>query len=165
MPSYSADFKSVIISKLIGPKPPSIRQVSKDTGIAPSTLHDWVGKARSTNSVDIPKRVKRVQNWTKQEKFEALLATSNMSEEQLNAFCRKNGLFSSQIEQWKLEFMNGLSNKGGQEKQSKIKALESELKDVKQDLKRKDKALAEASAIIFLKKKAQELWGEPEEEK
>lgn len=165
MSSYSNEFKSAILSKLLGPKPPSVVELSKKTGIPSPTLYVWLKQARSTEAVDIPKRVKRIQNWTKQEKLKALFDAANMSEEQLNAYCRKNGLYAAHLEQWKNELMDELEGKGvQQQKNTQIKALEAELNKLKKELKRKDKALAEASAILFLKKKAQELWGEDEDE-
>jgi transposase len=165
MSSYSSEFKSAIVGKLLGPKPPSVAELSKKIGIAQPTLYSWLKIARSSEPLDIPKRIKRVSNWSKKEKLKALLDTSNMSEEQLNAFCRKNGLYAPQLEQWKTELMDELGDKGSQQqKASQIKALETEVNQLKKELLRKDKALAEASAVIFLKKKAQELWGDPEDE-
>lgn len=165
MSSYSTEFKSAIVSKLLGPKPPSIAELSKKTGIAQPTLRLWLKIARSSEPLDIAKRVKRVSNWSKKEKLKALLDTANMSEEQLNAYCRKNGIFTAHLEQWKAELINELEGKGAsQQKSAQIKSLEAEVNQLKKQLKRKDKALAEASAILFLKKKAQELWGDPEDE-
>lgn len=165
MSSYSTEYKSAIVSKLLGPKPPSVAELSKKTGIAQPTLYSWLKIARSSEPLDIPKRIKRVSNWTKKEKLKSLLDTANMSEEQLNAFCRKNGLYATQLEQWKTELMDELGDKGSQQqKTSQIKALETEVNQLKKELLRKDKALAEASAVLFLKKKAQELWGDPEDE-
>lgn len=166
MSSYSIEYKSAIVSKLLGPKPPSVTELSRKTGIAQPTLYSWLKIARSSEPLDIPKRIKRVSNWSKKEKLKALLDTANMSEEQLNAFCRKNGLYAPQLEQWKIELMDELGDKGRQQqKTSLIKALETEVNQLKKELLRKDKALAEASAVLFLKKKAQELWGDPEDEK
>ena len=165
MSSYSTEYKSAIVNKLLGPKPPSIAELSKKVGIPQPTLYSWLKIAKSSEPLGIPKRVKRVANWTKKEKLKALLDTANMSEEQLNAFCRKNGLFAAQLEEWTTELTDELEGKGAsQQKSAKIKALETELNQLKKELKRKDKALAEASAVLFLKKKAQELWGEPEDE-
>lgn len=165
MSSYSTEYKSAIVSKLLGSKPPSIAELSKKTGIAQPTLYLWLKIARSSEPLGIPKRIKRVSNWTKKEKLKALLDTANMSEEQVNAFCRKNGVYAAQLEQWKTELMDELEGKGAsQQKTKQIKTLEAELNQLKKELKRKDKALAEASAILFLKKKAQELWGDPEDE-
>lgn len=165
MPSYSSEYKSVILTKLLGPKPRSVSQVSKETGISSGSLYKWLKQASGESPIDIPKRVKRVCTWSKQERLSVLLSTANMSEDKLNSFCRRKGLFPAQLEQWKNELMSDLDKKSEKKKDEEIKALKSELEATKKDLKKKEKALAEASAILFLKKKAQELWGEDEEEK
>lgn len=165
MSSYSAEYKSAIVNKLLGPKPPSVAELSKKIGIPPPTLHSWLKIAKSNEPLDISKRVKRVSTWTKKEKLKALFDSSNMSEEQLNTYCRKNGLYQQQLEQWKDELIDELEGKGAtQKKSAQIKALEAEVNKLKKELKRKDKALAEATAVLFLKKKAQELWGDDEDE-
>ena len=45
---------------------------------------------------------------------------------------------------------------------AEVKALRTENKKLKQDVKRKDAALSEASALLILKKKAAMIWGEIE---
>ena len=45
-----------------------------------------------------------------------------------------------------------------------LKKLKAINKKLKVDLNRKDKALAEASALLILKKKADSIWGEDEED-
>ena len=44
------------------------------------------------------------------------------------------------------------------------KSDRKEIKQLKKDLQRKEKALAEAAALIILRKKAQAIWGEPEDD-
>jgi hypothetical protein len=41
---------------------------------------------------------------------------------------------------------------------------ERRIKELEQDLRRKEKALAETAALLVLRKKAQAIWGEPEDE-
>ena len=43
-------------------------------------------------------------------------------------------------------------------------ADQKQIKQLKQEIKRKDKALAEAAAILILRKKLDTLWGEDEDE-
>jgi hypothetical protein len=45
---------------------------------------------------------------------------------------------------------------------TEVKALRTENRALKKELTRKEKALAEASALLILKKKAALLWGENE---
>jgi hypothetical protein len=68
-------------------------------------------------------------------------------------------LYSVDIERWREEMLQALSKKPkkGDPKDKRIRGLESELR-------RKEKALAEAAALLVLKKKAQGIWGDDEEE-
>ncbi len=60
----------------------------------------------------------------------------------------------------------GLSNSNAATLAQKTKDQKtvSELKKLKSDLQRKDKALAEVSALLILKKKADLLWGAEEDD-
>jgi hypothetical protein len=46
---------------------------------------------------------------------------------------------------------------------AEVQQLKAELKKVQKDLNRKDKALAETSALLVLKKKANLIWGDGED--
>ena len=54
----------------------------------------------------------------------------------------------------------------GNKKERKAQAAEAknEIKELKRDLHRKDKALAELTALLILKKKADYLWGDSEDD-
>ena len=80
--------------------------------------------------------------------------------------CRKKGLFPEQVHRWKEAALKGYESEekiqhqqasGRKEDKRKIKKLESELR-------RKEKALAETAALLVLRKKAQAIWGEAEDE-
>jgi hypothetical protein len=55
------------------------------------------------------------------------------------------------------------SNEKTQKDKSEIRALKAENKRLQQELNRKDKALAETTALLVLKKKAQALFGSDED--
>ena len=44
-----------------------------------------------------------------------------------------------------------------------MKSLKHEIKDLKKELKRKDKALAETAALLVLQKKVNAIWGKDED--
>ena len=73
---------------------------------------------------------------------------------------REKGLYSVDIERWRVEIMDALGKKPkkGDPKDRRIRDLEAELR-------RKEKALAETAALLVLKKKANDIWGENEDEK
>ena len=103
---------------------------------------------------------KRPQNWTAEEKMQAVMAYDGMDESERGLYLRGHGLYSVDIERWRDEMLQALSQKPkkGDPKDKRIKNLESELR-------RKEKALAETAALLVLKKKAQAIWGDDEEEK
>ncbi len=45
-----------------------------------------------------------------------------------------------------------------------MRALRQEVRTLKKELRRKDKALAETAALLVLKKKAAAIWGETEDD-
>ena len=71
-----------------------------------------------------------------------------------------------EIAQWKTQTLTGFSTS---EQQTSLnlkqqQADQKQIKQLKQEIKRKDKALAEAAAILILRKKLDTLWGEDEDE-
>jgi len=87
----------------------------------------------------------------------------NLDEEQRGIYLREKGLHSVHQERWQQEFVEIYASRkkktrGGDPRQKRIKELEG-------DLRRKDKALAETAALLVLKKKAQAIWGDPEDER
>ena len=101
---------------------------------------------------------RRPQDWSAEEKLEALLEYERISEQQRGEFLRQKGLHEATLEKWKKEMLEGLKVKpfaGGKKdpQRKRIAALERELR-------RKEAALAEAAALLVLKKKADAIWGE-----
>jgi hypothetical protein len=106
---------------------------------------------------------RRPEDWTAEEKLEALLSYEKLPEEQRGTFLREKGVHEAHMVRWKAEIIEGLKLKpyaGGKKdpQQKRIAALEKELR-------RKESALAEAAALLVLKKKADAIWGEEREEK
>jgi transposase len=68
------------------------------------------------------------------------------------------------LEQWKQEAMSVNRNKLDITVQAEVKRLREENKQLQKELRRKDKALAEASALLILKKKVDTIWGDNEDD-
>ena len=103
---------------------------------------------------------KRPRNWTAEQKMEAVVAYEGMNEEERGLYLRGHGLYSVDIERWRAEMLQSLNKKPkkGDPKDRRIRELEGELR-------RKEKALAETAALLVLKKKAQAIWGDSEDER
>jgi transposase len=107
---------------------------------------------------------KRPKDWTAKERMAALIETGSMSAEACTAWCRKRGIFTYNIDQWKKDAISAMASQSTKKQSDKEKILRKENTALKKDLLRKDKALAETAALLVLKKKVQEIWGEPEDD-
>lgn len=65
---------------------------------------------------------------------------------------RQHGLYSHQLEQWKTELMSEFEPKVNKAEAKQAKDLETKIKQLEKELRCKDKALAEATVLLVLKK-------------
>ena len=143
-----------------------VEQIAKDRGIGYSTLQRWLRLAREGKLGVEPgkalKGEKRPVDWTSDEKWQAVLDCAGKDDVAQSAYCREHGLFRHHLEQWKQELMaKSKSNDPGLRVENR--ALKEENKQLKRELARKEKALAEAAALITLRKKLATLWAGDEE--
>jgi hypothetical protein len=80
--------------------------------------------------------------------------------------CRSKGLFVEQVVAWReaCQQANAAPAERHRDLLEQGRNDRKEIKQLKKDLTRKEKALAEAAALIILRKKAQAIWGEPEDD-
>jgi len=98
---------------------------------------------------------KRPQDWTSEQRLQALLDTNALAPEALNAWCRERGIFAHQLQAWKAEFSAPAKPPADA---GELRKLKGELTNLQRELTRKDKALSEAAALLVLQKKYQALW-------
>jgi len=94
-----------------------------------------------------------------------VVATYSMSAEELNVYCREHGLYPDQVKEWKSGCLAGQESLQTRKKHDETKAREAAktIKKIKKELDRKEKALAEAAALLTLGKKYDALWSDKEE--
>ncbi|EUC14760.1 hypothetical protein PMI06_006586 [Burkholderia sp. BT03] len=134
----------------------SIRSVAEDLNVNHHTLKYWMKNKSVTRRSVSATREKRPQDWTAQEQLVALHETHGLSGEALQAWCRERGIFAHHLTGWQSAFCAG-----GQETASgtrEVRTLKDENVKLKRELVRKDKALAEAAALLILQKKFRALW-------
>lgn len=93
--------------------------------------------------------------WNAEAKLKAVVDTSGLAENDVGAYLRREGLYSNQVAEWRADIIEHFETKpkfARDERDEKIKALEHEIL-------RKDRALAEASALLILQKKVDLIWG------
>ena len=165
MKHYSQERKEAALAKMMPPQNMAVSAVSEETGISQQSLYNWRQKAREEGVV-VPGDGKNAEKWSSSDKFAVVLETAAMNNAELGEYCRKKGLYVEQIAQWKESCMNANASTQEQAKVNREKAKhdQKKIKKLESELRRKEKALAEAAALIVLQKKAQELWGGSEDE-
>lgn len=156
--------KLMIIEKALN-KNQSINKIASIHNIGCSTLEGWLRLYRE-GKFDLKKTTTKpaVTKLTAAERFNHLLATSRLDEPKLGAYCREHGLYSFQLQEWKKEFMTQEQTKKNHDHQTtELKTLKTENRLLKKNLRRKDMALAETTALLVLKK-ADLIWGVEEDD-
>ena len=162
MNEYSDTVKEAMIMKLTSTNAPSATSLAQEVGIHQSTLSRWVREYAKVGKEGGVMKARRPQDWTAEEKLNAVLEYEKLEEEeQRGKYLREKGLHSLHLERWKQELIEGLKSS----KSGKKDRRDKRIKELERELRRKDKALAETAALLVLKKKAQDIWGEGEEGK
>jgi len=163
---YSVERRESVLKKMLPPNNVSIAALSKAEGISDATLYLWRKQAREQGRL-MPDSDTTPNGWTSRDKFAAVMETATMSETDVAAYCREKGIYPEQLAQWRVACEQ--ANDWSQASEKKLKeATQSERKKNKQlqkELDRKEKALAEAAALLVLRKKYNALFEDPEGEK
>lgn len=174
MARYSEEFKMAIINKILSPETKSIRSVAKESALPIGTVLNWL----NANGIDrelinqkmIPISLNEPDSSsaltiTQEKKLKIIIETNAMSAEELSAYCREKGVYSKDIEIWKQEMLDNLDSRDKKVLAKENNDLKVKIRELKAELRCKEKALAESAALLLLKKKASIIWEEPEEEK
>ena len=162
---YSEKLKQSMAAKILMPGGPSALCLARETGISQTALSKWARTYKGKGISLMTDEARRPKDWSSKERFETILKCNTLTGNELGIYLRKNGFTTAHLEKWKQEFVNSCepSRVGRKPKSPAEKELQRQVKALQRDLRRKDKALAEASALLILKKKAQEIWGTPED--
>jgi transposase len=162
---YSKEQKEAIIKRMMPPINESVAKISKEEGITEVTLYKWRKEARIAG-VATPGNGQTSDKWSSEDKFLIVMETFAMNETELAEYCRKKGLYREQIEAWRTACLKANGQVFDQSKQlnGALKEEQKRAKQLEKELQEKEKALAEAAALLLLRKKAQAIWGDDEEE-
>lgn len=144
--------------------------VANETGVHQSTLSRWVVEARTLASVTDSSRPlpapsapapRRPDDWTAEQKLVAVQQSAGLEGDQLGEFLRREGLHEAQLVAWSKAALEGLRGPG---KAVRVPGEAKRIRDLERQILRKDKALAEVGALLILKKKAQAIWGDVDDD-
>jgi len=162
--TYSEEFKRAAVAKVLNRGHRPTRLILEDLGVSRSTLYGW--QLKFGNVAAMKKSRKRPQDRSPEAKLKLIATFDGLVDEKRGEFLRKQGLRSEHIEGWRRQLSRGLEG-GSMTKQERSERAEDRkrIKELERELQRKDKALAEVSALLVLKKKADLIWGKGEGEK
>ena len=166
MARYSEDFKNAIINKILSPESKSIRSVASESNLPIGTVLNWLKQKNINVPMEKypPTETKETIQSSQVEQFNIILETAPLSAEEVNAYCRKKGIYASDIEVWKQEMLDNLDSRNKKTLERENNTLKVQVRELKQELSCKEKALAESAALLLLKKKASIIWEVPEDE-
>ena len=162
MNKLSTEAKQAIVEKVLAKDGRTKGEIAKAYNIGYSTLSKWIKKYRDYGTINVHKSGSNNQALSASERFQHLIATAALDKAAIGVYCRENGLYSFKLTEWKAAFMTEKSTEKQHANIAELKALRIENKQLKHEVRRKDSALAEASALLILKKKAALIWGETE---
>lgn len=159
---YSRGFKASAVKKTLDGTGRSVNAVATELGVYPATLSLWIHQHKAgTLALDegdsIPPNGRHPG-----EKLALLLESKTIDPEAMGEWLRTRGLHSEHLPLWEQELTMTMQNKDTNAKTENA-ALRKEIKTLKKELARKDKALAEAAVLITLKKKYPNLFEQEEE--
>lgn len=163
MTRYSKERKEAVLRKMLPPGNKSIAEISREEGISEATLFNWRKQARTRGRL-LPDSNQLASKWTASNKFSAVLETAAMSEAEKSEYCRKRGIYLEDLQSWRIacEEANGWDEGQKRQLEEESKTQKGKLKKLERELRYKEKALAEAAALLILKKKLEALYEDEE---
>jgi len=115
--------------------------------VSGATLERWRGQALAKPFAQ--------RTWTAAARLEALVATAALDEAARGAWCRAHGVYPKQMQQWR----DGATQALADPEQAPASPQQTEhdrrrIKETKREVRRKDRAQAEAAALLVLSKKS-----------
>lgn len=169
---FTQAFKQQAVEKALRRDPSvSFHAVANMLGIGHSTLYRWIVDAKNP-AADAPEgsfnmnknSEKKPHDWSLEERFQMIVECAALDKDAMNQACRKRGIYPHHIEQWRRDFLTPSTQNTAKSDALELKKLKQEFSVAKKDLNRKNKALAEAAALLVLQKKVNALWGNNEDD-
>lgn len=159
---YSQGFKESILKKVLPPESRSVAEVSRESGVAAWSIYQWKREVREGKLGGAGGQL-RPKDRNPGEKLRLVIEGNALEEEQRGEWFREHGLHSEHLTLWEQELRDIVTDKD-QKLRQELAETKKKLKEKERELARKEKALAEMAALLTLKKKADAIWGDDEED-
>jgi Transposase len=164
---HSSGFKEQALSKARQRGSRTLEAVAGELNLSLGTLKGWLKvsakhAAGSPHAANLPPGDVPARQWSPAQRLVALNQSHGLAGPALHAWCREKGLFEHQLKQWREAFCAIGATNAPQQRQANaaLRELQGQHEQLQRELRRKDKALAEAAALLVLQKKFQALWAD-----
>lgn len=145
---YTEKFKEEMVRKMVGPGAMSAYRLAQECGVSQTSLSKWrreamVGAVKKPSTGPLKKR------WNSAEKLRVLMAAARVGDKGLGELLRSEGLHESDLKRFEQE----LSEDSKSTRKKSDPGDKKRIKELEREVRRKDKALAEATALVVLSKK------------
>lgn len=158
---HSREFENQALIKVRERAGKSVRTIAQELHMAEGTLRKWISKSNQKASLPTPAATLPVDvastSWSPAQRLLALNETHALNGLELHTWCREKGLFEHQLHAWREVFCTP-APQHTRESNAALRELQSKNDKLQRELNRKEKALAEAAALLVLQKKYQTLW-------
>ena len=145
------------MARLLPPESAPLEVVSREMGVGVDTLERWRSDSLS--------RPARERSWTAAARLEAVIATAAMDEAASSAWCRQQGVYPQQLQQWRDSATQALAEpEEARASPQQTRQDRQRIRQLERDVRRKDRALAETAALLVLSKKVSAIFSKGEDE-
>lgn len=160
-----------MVERLAGPGAISAAALGKEVGVAQSTLSKWLRDASTVPPMANKKNERRggaqqsPRKWSGVEKVQAVLESVGIPEGELGEFLRRKGIHECDLKTWREVALKSAAKalEGGDKMAKNAATAARRIKELEQDLAKKDRRLKAVNALLELQKKVREIWGDAEE--
>ena len=164
MTSINPERKDYLLAKMLTTSNLNVRQFSEEHGVSRSALYTWLKAHHLESTTMTTSKTTKPDNWSGERKLNVLIETASFNKQELSTYCRENGLYVEQIARWKTAAINGNEGSSSKTRNPLLTKEKKHSRHLERELRRKEKALAEAAALLILRKKAQAIWGDDADE-
>lgn len=159
----SEEFRRAAVAKFHNRGTRTVEEVARVLGVSSWSLYQW---SKRYGNADGMSNNRRPADRSAQEKLKAVIEFEGLAGDKQGEYLRREGLHSDHIGAWKKRMEAGLAGGGGLTAASRTERAQDKqkIKELEKELHRKDRALAETTALLVLKKKADLIWGSGEEQ-
>lgn len=133
----------------------SANALAHEVGVNQPLLSRWLRESRNVEGMSPAKKRK----WTGAEKLRVLIAARGLSESELGVLLRREGVHEAELLAWQTAVDAALQERGPRPRSADAQRIH----ELERELRRKDAALAETAALLVLKKKVLEIWGDADD--